>query len=222
MKAAVITFPGSNCDDDCIYALRGAEFTVDNLWHKDTPDLTVYDLVVLPGGFSYGDYLRCGAIASCSPIAESLHKYAAAGKLLLGICNGFQILCELRLVPGALAKNDHLKFVCRDVACKVETTSSPWTCEMKEGEVLSLPIAHGDGRFVVSDEEYTKLKANGQVLFSYVDNPNGSSHAIVGVCNEQKNVFGLMPHPERATDLRSRDGAKFWKSILRHLREKKA
>lgn len=222
MKAAVITFPGSNCDDDCVFALRSLDFTVETLWHKDTPDLSGYQLVVLPGGFSYGDYLRCGAIAACSPIADSVRKYAEKGGMLLGICNGFQILCELGLVPGALAKNEKSTFVCNDVVTKVESAASPWTCESKEGELLKLPIAHGDGRYVVDEAEYATLKSRGQILLSYVENPNGSTFSVAGVCNEAKNVFGLMPHPERATDLRSRDGMKIWKSIIRHLKEVKA
>jgi len=236
MKAAVITFPGSNCDDDCRYALaKHCGFSVDMLWHKEAPDLSGYSLIVLPGGFSYGDYLRCGAMAALSPIMEKVRDYAAKGGFVLGTCNGFQILCEAGLLPGALVRNQSLEFVCKDTHCRVESGTSPWTCELKEGDVLSLPIAHGDGRWVAPESGngtgIEALEKNGQVLLRYcaadgklsdAANPNGSMHHVAGICNEQRNVFGLMPHPERATDLRSRDGVKIWGSILRTLREKHA
>lgn len=231
MKAAVITFPGSNCDDDLIHALREVgSFEVTPLWHKDQPHLAAFDLVALPGGFSFGDYLRCGAIASLSPIMDKVVEFASNGGLVIGICNGFQILCEVGLLPGALAKNEHLNFVCRDVFVRVEETHSPWTRCLKEGDVLRIPIAHGDGRFVVSDNEFARLKSKGQVLLSYCtedgtvspeSNPNGSSHAIAGICNEAKNVFGLMPHPERASDLRGGDGMMIWGSVSETLRLRK-
>lgn len=221
MRAAVITFPGSNCDDDCTYALsKICDFKVDCLWHKDTPDLSPYQLVVLPGGFSYGDYLRCGAIASLSPISDSVRAYARKGGKLLGTCNGFQILCEMQLLPGALIRNQSLSFVCKDVGLKIENRETPWTCLFKQGETLSLPIAHGDGRFEISESEYEKAKAAGQILLTYTENPNGSRFNIAGICNAEKNVFGLMPHPERATDLRSKDGLKIWKSVIHSLSEK--
>lgn len=233
LKAAVITFPGSNCDDDCTFVLRRfCGFEVDSLWHKETFNPRKYDLVVLPGGFSYGDYLRSGAIASVSPVMRSVQEYAATGGMLLGICNGFQMLCEIRLLPGALVKNRDGKFICRDVTLKV-TAVSPWTCAAKEGDLITLPIAHGDGRFVVPavpHDEYQMLKERAQIVLTYVSadggfcdgaNPNGSDHAIAGICNEAKNVFGLMPHPERATDLRSKDGLKIWESVAKTLREKK-
>lgn len=222
MRAAVVTFPGSNCDDDAFFTLsRTCEWKTERLWHKDQPDLSGYDLVVLPGGFSYGDYLRCGAIASVSPIMDAVRAHAKRGGRVLGICNGFQILCESGLLPGALARNEKLQFVCRDVGLKVESIDSPWTCAAKAGQVLSFPIAHGDGRFVISAEDHARLLDNGQVLLTYAPlpgqgtegNPNGSSFGIAGVCNAEKNVFGLMPHPERATDLRSRDGMTIWRSV---------
>jgi phosphoribosylformylglycinamidine synthase I len=223
LKAAVITFPGSNCDDDCVDALaRVCGYSVDNVWHKDTTNLSGYQLVVLPGGFSYGDYLRCGAIASLSPIMEKVREYAAGGGFVIGICNGFQMLCETGLLPGALARNEGLKFICKDVTTKVMTTQSPWTCDLKTGETLSLPIAHGDGRYVVSEAQYAELKSGDQILLTYSPNPNGSSYDIAGVCNATKNVFGLMPHPERAADLRSRDGLKILSSVTRTLREKQS
>lgn len=219
LRAAVITFPGSNCDDDCVYTLEKiCEFKVDTLWHKDTPDLSVYQLVLLPGGFSYGDYLRSGAMAALSPIMEKVKEFAAGGGYVLAICNGFQIACEAGLLPGALAKNDSLKFICRDVTLTVENTENPWLRECKKGDKLVWPIAHGDGRYVIEEEKIKSLEANGQILLRYVDNPNGSVGNIAGVCNEKKNVFGFMPHPERASDLRSQDGMKLWKSLLSSLR----
>ncbi len=219
MRAAVITFPGSNCDDDCRYALEKlCEFKVDALWHKDSPDLSVYQLVVLPGGFSYGDYLRSGAMAALSPVMEQTKKFAAGGGMVLGICNGFQILCEAGLLPGALARNESLKFICKDVTLTVESTENPWLNACTKGEKLVWPIAHGDGRYIVDADQRGTLATNGQILLRYEDNPNGSIDKIAGVCNEKKNVFGFMPHPERASDLRSRDGMKLWKSILTTLR----
>lgn len=220
MKAAVITFPGSNCDDDTVYTLGKAGFEVDNLWHKDSPELSTYQLVVLPGGFSYGDYLRCGAIASLSPIMEKVKAYAKSGGMVLGICNGFQTLCEAGLLPGAVARNAGLKFICKDVPLKVATVSTPWTSEMKAGEVLVWPIAHGEGRYVIAEAELETLKKNDQIVLQYAPNPNGSVMDIAGVCNVEKNVFGLMPHPERATDLRSQHGGKLWASIRKALEAK--
>lgn len=217
IKAAVITFPGSNCDDDLVYALSKSGFSVDRLWHKDVPDLSSYQLIGLPGGFSYGDYLRCGAIAALSPIMQKVKEFANKGGHVFGLCNGFQMLCELGLLPGALARNEHLKFVCKDVQMKVESIDSPWTQANKAGDVLTIPIAHGDGRYTVDEPTYEQMKKNGQILLSYVGNPNGSVHDIAGVCNESKNVFGMMPHPERATDLRSTHGNKFWESIATQL-----
>ncbi len=219
MKAGVITFPGSNCDDDLVYALsKVAGFEVVNLWHKDKPSFTDFGLLCVPGGFSFGDYLRSGAVAALSPIMASVKEYAERGGLVIGLCNGFQILCEARLLPGALARNESLQFVCKDVKMKVENTDSPWTSAMTKGEELTIPIAHGDGRYVVDEEEYARLKQNGQILFTFSGgNPNGSLYDIAGVCNAKKNVFGTMPHPERASDLRSRDGVKFWNSIRQTL-----
>ena len=218
MKVGVITFPGSNCDDDVVDSLNrlgGCEVT--RLWHKDTPDLSSYSLIVLPGGFSYGDYLRCGAMAARSPIMEKVIAFANRGGFVLGICNGFQILCESGLLPGVLARNVNLNFICKDVVVKVENPNTPWTQSMETQQVLSLPIAHGEGRYIIDDEVYEALKKKGQIILTYQDNPNGSVHNIAGVCNEGKNVFGLMPHPERATDLRSRDGIKIWSSLKGHL-----
>lgn len=219
MKAAVITFPGSNCDDDLVFVLKTiCEFEVDRLWHKDTPDLSPYDLVCIPGGFSYGDYLRCGAMASLSPIMDAVKAFAESGKFVIGICNGFQILCESRLLPGALVRNEGQSFLCKDVELNVETPDTPWSCELTKGERVVFPIAHGEGRYVVGEEEYKTMLEKGQIVLTYTSNPNGSLHNIAGICNARKNVFALMPHPERATDVRSRDGMKLWKSIVTSIR----
>ena len=214
IKSAVITFPGSNCDDDCVYALEKIiGFQVDRLWHQDTPELNQYRLVVIPGGFSYGDYLRCGAIASLSPIMKKVKEFADAGGFVIGICNGFQILCEMGLLPGALTRNSSLMFICRDVVLSVTNNSTPWTSRYGSAEKISLPIAHGDGRYIADEDLLKQLESNGQILLKYTDNPNGSVGNIAGICNEKKNVFGLMPHPERASDLKSRDGLKIWESL---------
>jgi phosphoribosylformylglycinamidine synthase len=218
MKAGVITFPGSNCDDDVSDSLKKlGGFEVEKLWHKDTPDLSSFSLIVLPGGFSYGDYLRCGAMAARSPIMEKVREFADLGGYVIGICNGFQILCESGLLPGALAKNLNLNFICKDLVVKVETNESPWTRSIQKGEPLSLPIAHGEGRFVIDDVGYQEMINNSQVILTYQENPNGSIHNIAGICNKTKNVFGLMPHPERASDLRSHDGLKIWNSLKTQL-----
>ncbi len=214
MKVGVITYPGSNCDDDAVYTLQETcGWQTDRLWHKDTPSLSEYKLLVLPGGFSYGDYLRCGAMAALSPIMENVKAFADAGGYVLGICNGFQVLCEAGLLPGALAKNDSLRFVCKDVDLKVETNDSPWTNFLKAGDTLSLPIAHGDGRYIIEESDFAQMRGRHQILLTYQNNPNGSAFDVAGVCNEKKNVFGLMPHPERASDLRSRNGMGVWRSI---------
>lgn len=218
MKTGVVTFPGSNCDDDVIDCLqRTGGFEVHPLWHKETGNLGDYRLIVLPGGFSYGDYLRCGAMAACSPIMTSIKEFADKGGLVIGICNGFQILCESGLLPGALAKNLSLNFICKDVQLKIESVNNPWTNQTVKNQLLSLPVAHGEGRYIIDDQEYETLVSNSQVLMTYQENPNGSSHHIAGICNKNKNVFGLMPHPERSTDLRSKDGLLIWKSIKSHL-----
>lgn len=222
MKAAVVTFPGSNCDDDLYFALhKVCGLSTDQIWHKDRMDLKPYDLIGLPGGFSYGDYLRCGAMAAFSPIMENVKQFADQGGLVIGICNGFQILCEAGLLPGALARNGNLQFVCRDVPLTVQTHKSPWTQGLKKHDTLSLPIAHGDGRFVLSDEDYAACLKKDQIILTYTqENPNGSVHAIAGICNEKKNVLGMMPHPERAADLRSQDGLKILSSVISYIREK--
>jgi len=221
MKVGVVTFPGSNCDEDTrdVYS-RILKAEVQALWHKDVPSLSGYQMIILPGGFSFGDYLRSGAISALSPIMAEVKNFASNGGLVLGICNGFQILCEAHLLPGALVQNVKRSFLCQDVSVRVENTDTPWTYSMEKEEILELPIAHGDGRYVAEQETLKELESGKQILLRYVqDNPNGSTEAIAGICNEKKNVFGLMPHPERATDLRSKHGMKFWTSIEKWLKE---
>ena len=217
MKFAVIRFPGSNCDQDCFYALNNLPgASAEYVWHKDS-SLAGFDAVVVPGGFSYGDYLRCGAIARFSPIMQSVREFAAAGGLVIGICNGFQILCESGLLPGALVRNRDLHFICEHVPVRVEQTNSPFTNTLQVGDVLNLPIAHGEGCYFADDATIQQLNADGRVLLRYADpNPNGSRENIAGICNEGRNVFGLMPHPERACDARlgSIDGLALFQSIL--------
>jgi phosphoribosylformylglycinamidine synthase I len=225
MKFGVITFPGSNCDQDMVYVLKnimGCE--VVNLWHKDH-DLQGSDFVVLPGGFSYGDYLRSGAIARFSPIMQEVISFANKGGYVMGICNGFQILCESHLLPGALLHNDHQKFNCKNVYLNVQTTQSLVTSAYKKGDVIKIPIAHGEGRYFADERTIKTLLDNDQVLFRYCDekgnitdesNPNGSIHHFAGITNVGRNVFGMMPHPERAADinLNNTDGKKLFESIL--------
>ncbi len=211
MKAGVIVFPGSNCDRDAYYALRDVlGYEAEYLWHAEPRDLSEYGLVIVPGGFSYGDYLRPGAIARFARIMESLCEYAARGGLVLGVCNGFQILCEAGLLPGALTRNLSLKFRCKPVYVRVENADTPFTRRYQPGEVLQIPIAHGDGRYVCDEATLSQLRANGQILFRYCSptgalddawNPNGSTDHIAGIANEGFNVLGMMPHPERACEL---------------------
>lgn len=200
MKVGVIVFPGSNCDHDAWYAIHHnlgheAEF----IWH-DSPTLNNVDAVILPGGFSYGDYLRCGAIARFSPVMQAVRKFAAAGGPVLGICNGFQILVESHLLPGALLRNTALKFVCREATLRAETSDSPFTNMLKKGEILHLPVAHGEGCYFADERTLDELEAEDRVAFRYLDNPNGSLRDIAGILNKERNVMGLMPHPERACD----------------------
>src|SRR5581483_5425961 len=200
MKFGVIVFPGSNCDHDAWYAVRRnlgheAEF----IWH-DSKNLGGVDAVILPGGFSYGDYLRCGAIAKFSPVMSAVRRFAAEGGPVLGICNGFQVLVECGLLPGALIRNRNLKFICRPVRLRVETTASPFTAAAEAGQVLTLPIAHGEGCYFADDRTLEELEAEDRVAFRYVENPNGSLRNIAGILNRERNVLGLMPHPERAAE----------------------
>jgi phosphoribosylformylglycinamidine synthase I len=225
MKIGVLIFPGSNCDKDAVWAFQnmfGQE--VVELWHKDT-DLQNVDLVFLPGGFSYGDYLRSGAIARFSPIMQSVIEFANNGGLVWGVCNGFQILCESGLLPGALLHNDHQKFNCKNVFIKTETNNSKITSLNVVGKALKITMAHGEGRFYYNDELLKDLKANDQILFRYCDengnvsaeaNPNGALDNIAGICNKNRNVFGMMPHPERAVDadIYNTDGRIMFESLL--------
>jgi phosphoribosylformylglycinamidine synthase len=225
MRWGVVSFPGSLDDRDALHALRSVlRQEASLLWHREE-SLGGVDCVVLPGGFSYGDYLRCGAIARFSPIMKSIAKFAGDGGLVLGICNGFQILCEAHLLPGALTRNRSLSFVCDRVTVRVDNPQTPFTRMMRAGELLQLPIKHGEGCYVAPDEELRQMEERGQVLLRYVDsegreddgaNPNGSMRAIAGVANQSFNVFGLMPHPEHAVEamLGSDDGLKIFRSIM--------
>jgi phosphoribosylformylglycinamidine synthase subunit PurQ / glutaminase len=209
MKVAVVRFPGSNCDADALAAARQAGAEAEYVWHRSA-DLGGADVVVLPGGFAYGDYLRPGAIARFSPVMRAVAAHAAAGRPVLGICNGFQVLCEAGLLPGALARNGGLMFVCRQVTIRVESDATPFTARYRPGQVLRMPVAHGDGRYVADDATLDRLEREERVVFRYVGgNPNGAMRDIAGITNEGRNVVGLMPHPERAAEalLGSSDGA---------------
>ena len=217
MKFGVIVFPGSNCDHDAFYAVSAnlgqkAEF----IWH-DSRSLGDVDAVILPGGFAYGDYLRCGAIAKFSPVMGAVREFAADGGMVLGVCNGFQILVEAGLLPGALIRNRSLKFICRDVHLRTETTDSPFTSASFRGEILRMPIAHGEGCYFADDHTLDALEAEDRVAFRYLDNPNGSLRDIAGILSRERNVMGLMPHPERATEplMGSSDGLIVFESMLR-------
>jgi phosphoribosylformylglycinamidine synthase subunit PurQ / glutaminase len=226
MKFGVIMFPGSNCDHDAYHVVsKHVGQPVQFIWHKET-DLSSYDAVIVPGGFSYGDYLRCGALAKFSPVMQSVKKFAADGKFVFGICNGFQILCESGLLDGALMRNRRLNFICNHINIKVETTDSPYTSEIEKDKVLSIPIAHAEGNYFCDDETFAKLEANKQIIFRYCDengdvtdsaNPNGARSNIAGICNENRNVLGMMPHPERACEelLGSNDGRGIFISLTK-------
>lgn len=224
MKFGVVVFPGSNCDHDAYHVIsKHVGQPVDFIWHRET-DLRSYDAVIIPGGFSYGDYLRAGALARFSPVMNSVKEFAAKGNLVLGICNGFQILCEAGLLPGALIRNRGLHFVCAHVNVRVESVNTPFTNELKSESVLSLPIAHADGNFVCDDSTLDELRREDRIVFRYCDrngnptdsaNPNGSRDNIAGICNRERNVMGLMPHPERACEdlLGSSDGRDVFRSL---------
>jgi phosphoribosylformylglycinamidine synthase len=220
-RIAVVVFPGSNDDRDAALALEalGAEATL--VWHAE-PELPEVEAVVLPGGFSYGDYLRCGAIARFSPVMGSVRAFAEDGGLVLGICNGFQVLCEASLLPGTLRPNATLEFICRDVELRLERADTPFTSRAEPGQSLTIPIKHGEGCYFADDELLGELERNGQVVLRYEQNPNGSVAAVAGVVNERGNVFGLMPHPEHAVDplLGSTDGALVLGSLVDAARER--
>lgn len=217
MKAAVIVFPGSNCDRDLAVAFRDAFGAAPAMvWHKETALPEGLDVIGVPGGFSFGDYLRCGAIAARSPVMDAVSAFARKGGPVLGICNGFQVLIEAGLLPGALMRNAGLAFICRDVALKVESTASTFTADYREGETVTFPVAHHDGNFVADAETLARIEGEGRVAFRYQgSNPNGSMNAIAGILSENRRVLGLMPHPERAADpaLGGADGARLFRSL---------
>ena len=200
MKAAVITFPGSNCDRDLAVAFERAGFQVARVWHKDSDLPAGVDVVGVPGGFSFGDYLRCGAIAAQSPVAAAVRTHAARGGYVLGICNGFQVLTEMRLLPGVLMRNAGLKFICRSVALQVATTASAFTAGYAKGQAICVPIAHHDGNYTIDAEGLARLRGEDRIAFSYGQNPNGSMADIAGILSENRRVLGMMPHPERVVD----------------------
>ncbi len=227
MKFGVVIFPGSNCDHDMIYVLKDImKQEVVKLWHKDT-DLQGCDFIMLPGGFSYGDYLRSGAIARFSPIMNEVIKFAQKGGYVMGVCNGFQILCEAGLLPGALLHNNNQKFICKNVFIKAETTSTLLTASLDKGKALNIPVAHGEGRFYAPESMMNDILSYDGVLFKYCNengieteeaNPNGALLNIAGICNKGRHVFGMMPHPERAadTELRNTDGKLLFDSIIKN------
>lgn len=222
MKFAVIVFPGSNCDIDMFHAIKdelGEQ--VEYVWH-DSQSLAEFDGILLPGGFSYGDYLRTGAIARFSNVMNEVIKAAEAGKPVLGVCNGFQILLEAGLLPGAMKRNESLSFICKPVELKVENNQTMFSGKFNEGEIITIPIAHGEGNYYCDEETLAKLKSNHQIVFTYYgENPNGSLANIAGIVNERGNVLGMMPHPERVVDdlLGGSDGLKLFQSIVKHWRE---
>ena len=227
-KIGVVVFPGSNCDHDALHAINEIlHISAESIWHQ-SQNLSGFDAVILPGGFSYGDYLRTGAIARFSPVMNAIARFARSGGLVLGICNGFQILCEAGLLPGALMRNQGLRFVCRHVHIRVETTATPFTSVAPQGQVLRLPIAHAEGSYVCDPNTLAELRNNDQIVFRYcapdgrldpAANPNGSLDAIAGICNRERNVMGMMPHPERAVEasLGSTDGLIVLRSLVQSL-----
>lgn len=224
MKFAVIVFPGSNCDLDMFHAIQdelGEEVTY--VWHDET-SLDGFDAILLPGGFSYGDYLRSGAIARFSPIMKAVEEAAAAGKPVLGVCNGFQVLLEAGLLPGAMRRNAKLTFICKQTELEVKQGNTLFTQNYEQGSTITIPVAHGDGNYYCDDETLKKLQANNQIVFTYKEDINGSIENIAGITNEQGNVLGMMPHPERAVEelLGSKDGLKLFQSIVKHWREQHA
>lgn len=228
MRCGVIRLPGSNCDQDCYHVAQTIYgCSTQYLWHAERQDLSSYDLIIIPGGFSYGDYLRVGAIARFAPIMEQVFSFGREGGLVLGICNGFQILTEMGLLPGALMVNRSLKFICDYVYLRVENNETPYTCSMEKGDILQIPIAHGEGNYTIDDKGLVELQENNQILLRYCNekgevtqksNPNGSVDNIAGICNRERNVFGLMPHPERCAEAvlgnGSLDGKKIFDSLL--------
>ncbi len=225
MKSAVITFPGSNCDRDAVTALQKVGAKIQKIWHQETKLDDDLDLIIIPGGFSYGDYLRSGAMAAISPVMQEVKRLAAKGVKVLGICNGFQIITEAGLLPGVLVRNKKMKFICREVQLRVENSDSSFTKKYKKHQIIRVPIAHMDGNYLADNEVLKKLEDGGNIAFRYADvngnltdesNPNGSALNIAGIFNDQKNVLGMMPHPERAIDENtgSKDGLAMFESLL--------
>ena len=219
MKAAVITFPGSNCDRDLATAFEHVGAQVTRVWHKDTALPAGTDVVGIPGGFSFGDYLRCGAIAARSPIGQAVRDFALGGGHVLGICNGFQVLLEMGLLPGALMRNAGLKFICKPVGLTVENTDTPFTRLYAPGQTITVPIAHHDGNFTADADTLARLQGDGRVAFRYAQNPNGSMGDIAGIMSENRRVLGMMPHPERAMESRmgSADGKALFDALVGHV-----
>lgn len=221
-KFGVVVFPGSNCDADCFHVVdKVIKQPVEFIWHKNTK-LDHFDCLIIPGGFSYGDYLRCGAIARFSPIMDSVIKFANNGGLVIGICNGFQVLLEAGLLPGAMLRNKNLHFICKFVDLKVENADTPFSAEYKKGQVVSIPVAHNEGNYYIDDQGLAELKKNNQIVFRYVNNPNGAVDDIAGIVNKNRNVLGMMPHPERCSEkeLTSEDGLGVFKSIVKWLEKR--
>ena len=217
MKFAVIVFPGSNCDYDAYYALKNIGFDVEFVWHRNTSSLSNFDGIFIPGGFSYGDYLRTGAIAKFSPVMKSIKEESEKGKIIIGVCNGFQILVESELLPGSLINNKNIKFLSKQVKLKVKTVNSIFTKNIKK-EYLKMPIAHKQGNYIADSDTLQTLKDNDQILFEYDINPNGSMLNIAGITNKKRNILGMMPHPERASNslLGSEDGNYIFESLIKN------
>ncbi|MGI9554056.1 MAG: phosphoribosylformylglycinamidine synthase subunit PurQ [Thermodesulfobacteriota bacterium] len=230
-RFGVVVFPGSNCDHDCYYVLKKfLSQDCEYIWHQET-DLEDFDCIVIPGGFSYGDYLRTGSIARFSPVMESVKKFADTGKPVIGICNGFQILVESGILKGAFIKNSSLKFVCRWTNLVIENTDTPFTKNLKRGDILRIPVANGEGNYYTSEEQLKTLKESSRIVFRYCDtegntttdsNPNGSIHNIAGICNSECNVLGMMPHPERSYDdiIGGSDGRQIFESVISWIQSK--
>jgi phosphoribosylformylglycinamidine synthase len=216
MKFGVVIFPGSNCDHDCYYSIQAVTGKpVEFIWHQET-SVQGFDAVVLPGGFSYGDYLRTGALARFSPVMQAVKAFAEQGGLVIGICNGFQILTEAGLLPGALMRNSNMKYICKFLKLRTATTDTPFTNRMSADQILNVPIGHGEGNYFADEETLKRLEDNHQVVFRYLENPNGSLHDIAGIVNSKRNVLGMMPHPDRSSDplLGSTDGRAIFESMV--------
>jgi phosphoribosylformylglycinamidine synthase len=216
MKFGVVIFPGSNCDHDCYYSIQAVTGKpVEFIWHQET-SVQGFDAVVLPGGFSYGDYLRTGALARFSPVMQAVKAFAEQGGLVIGICNGFQILTEAGMLPGALMRNSNMKYICKFLKLRTATTDTPFTNRMSADQILNVPIGHGEGNYFADEETLKRLEDNHQVVFRYLENPNGSLHDIAGIVNSKRNVLGMMPHPDRSSDplLGSTDGRAIFESMV--------